>query len=715
MFEPEVRERIEEDGNMVVPNQLFYQVVRLRKEMGPKEKTASGEDCPIAPIAKCDGLECLEPDRYLFEGSILQQLVDEKGIEFLICATMYNEGEAEFQNTMKGVMNNMREFQSHGIPPKRIACIIVVDGTTAFMKTFKDGKLNSGQTFQKFFDPEVIKQRFNVPDIEDIRNQMQGDMEIAHCFQQVYQEKDVSLNVIFCVKQKNMRKLNSHLWFFCGFCKMINPRFVMLLDVGTKPHETALWQLYEAMDLDENCAGCCGEIIPMDPPMFNWVVPAQVVEYKYAHIFDKALESVCGYISVLPGAFSAYRWDQLLGSEQNGSPIWNDYFRSMTHPHEMDAYLSNIYLAEDRVLTLALVSMKNRANMLRFVHKCIAETDVPDTFNVLLMQRRRWINGSWFALIDFLRHFGRIYESDHTLKSKIIMSIQIIWNFSTDVISWVMVGCFALMVETLLPELGMSGNQTNEGFSVESMIIIVYAGLLVATFILALSVKPKQVENTYKVLSGLFGFYMIASVVLMIRFLIDMDQGEKTNNWIFAFCILIALLMLLTPALYGALGTILKHLLMFLLMCPTYVNIFFIYAICNTHDCTWGNRETTKNEAELRQADDFSLFRCRWAIVWVSFNLAFYLIVHQLSTDEGKSSFNVIYMIGIYSFIALVSRFVGSVLYLIQEKYYKKKYAPGEPAKAALGGDTDENRANLPESNFEELPAESLLVHERPL
>jgi chitin synthase len=62
-----------------------------------------------------------------------------------------------------------------------------------------------------------------------------------------------------------------------------------------------------------------------------------------------AMESVFGYVSVLPGAFSAYRWEAI-----KGEPL-RSYFFIETHSMvETGPLMANMYLAEDRVCARCL-------------------------------------------------------------------------------------------------------------------------------------------------------------------------------------------------------------------------------------------------------------------------------------------------------------------------------------------------------------------------
>lgn len=51
-------------------------------------------------------------------------------------------------------------------------------------------------------------------------------------------------------------------------------------------------------------------------------------EYNMGHLIDKPFESLFGFIQVLPGAFSGYRWEALK-RDSEGNSILDDYLASI--------------------------------------------------------------------------------------------------------------------------------------------------------------------------------------------------------------------------------------------------------------------------------------------------------------------------------------------------------------------------------------------------
>lgn len=45
----------------------------------------------------------------------------------------------------------------------------------------------------------------------------------------------------------------------------------------------------------------------------KFLIRTQYAEYKNGHRFHKPMESLLGFVSVLPGAFSAFRWEAIKG------------------------------------------------------------------------------------------------------------------------------------------------------------------------------------------------------------------------------------------------------------------------------------------------------------------------------------------------------------------------------------------------------------------
>jgi chitin synthase len=55
--------------------------------------------------------------------------------------------------------------------------------------------------------------------------------------------------------------------------------------------------------------------------LLNPIIAAQNFEYKMSNILDKPMESAFGFISVLPGAFSAYRFIALQNDKRGKGPL----------------------------------------------------------------------------------------------------------------------------------------------------------------------------------------------------------------------------------------------------------------------------------------------------------------------------------------------------------------------------------------------------------
>jgi chitin synthase len=118
----------------------------------------------------------------------------------------------------------------------------------------------------------------------------------------------------------------------------------------------------------------------------------------------KAFESMFGGVTCLPGCFSMYRIKAPKGDSGYWVPI-------LANPDIVEHYSENVVdtlhkknlllLGEDRYLTtLLLKTFPKRKNI--FCPSAVCKTIVPDTFSVLLSQRRRWINSTVHNLFELV-------------------------------------------------------------------------------------------------------------------------------------------------------------------------------------------------------------------------------------------------------------------------------------------------------------------------
>ena len=311
------------------------------------------------------------------------------------------------------------------------------------------------------------------------------------------------LQLIFAVKEENAGKLDSHLWFFDAFADSLQPDFCFLIDVGTKPGPRSLVKLRDTLKSDEKVAGVCGqmEIDPGKVERFNLLHAAQKFEYQLANLMDKSLESAFGFISVLPGAFSAYRYEALRckkggDGEDADDDVLTTYFSSInkklgpkSDPDSLGPLKGNMFLAEDRILVFELLSWKGKDWFMRYVSSAHAYTDPVDSLEGLLKQRRRWSNGSFFAMLFTFESLPRFWlQSGHTLPRKLLITILFLYYSVMQLVGWFTLAifylCFKFIVEGTVHDIfGSIPSEVPHDYDSYSLLVFQCVDICVVTII----------------------------------------------------------------------------------------------------------------------------------------------------------------------------------------------------------------------------------------
>lgn len=400
--------------------------------------------------------------------------------------------------------------------------------------------------------------------------------------------------------------MHTHTHTYTAFGRVLQPNVCVLLDIGTMPRARSIYHLWKAFDINSNVAGACGEIVALKGKLWsgllNPLVAAQNFEYKMSNILDKPLESVFGYITVLPGAFSAYRYIALQNDALGQGPLAS-YFKGETlHGGSSDAdiFTSNMYLADDRILCWELCSKRDCAWILHYVKSAQAVTDVPDAVPELISQRRRWLNGSFFAGIHSIVKFRYIYRSSHSVGRKFALHIELIYQFIALIFSWFGLANFFIAFYIFSRAFA----DAIRPMKIPGLVLsYVYAALIVFNFLLAMGNRPAGTRWAYIVSMCIFALltlYMTAAAVYLGVSSITKatSSGEGASELLTDRTFLNVIVSL--AATYGVwlVSSILffepwhmfTSVIQYLLMAPSFVNIISIYAFANIHDVSWGTK-----------------------------------------------------------------------------------------------------------------------------
>ncbi|KAI7871996.1 chitin synthase 1 [Spinellus fusiger] len=596
-------------GNLVlncpVPDRLLKSVSRKEEEFNTMRYTAA--TCP--------------PDLFAEQGYTLRPQLYNRSTELFIVMTMYNEDEILFARTMHGVMKNIAHLCSLNHSSmwgpdgwKKVVVSIVADGRKVIHPRVLSVLASMG-VYQSGIAKNVVGKKPVSAHIYEFTTQVSVDPELKL---KGIEKGIVPVQVMFCLKEKNAKKINSHRWFFNAFGPLLKPNVCVLLDVGTRPGNSSIYQLWKTFDRNPNVGGACGEIRVMLGPLFSYLlnplVAAQNFEYKMSNILDKPLESVFGYISVLPGAFSAYRY-KALQNDINGHGPLEKYFKgeALHADAKSGLFEANMYLAEDRILCFELVAKKQERWLLQYCNSAFAETDVPDQLAEFISQRRRWLNGSFFAGVYGLWHFKALWTSRHSLTRVVLLSVQGVYNVISLIFSWLAIGNFYItfyfITKSLAsPDIDPFGN--NWGSKLFDVFRYLYLFLIIGLFICSMGNRPQG--SKWLFIGSVVGFsiimcYMLfaSSWVVYKGIQLSTDSIVWTtstrDNFFLVFDnyglrnTIISLIAtygvyLISSLLYRQPWHMLTSFLPYLILLPSYVNILNIYAFCNTHDVSWGTK-----------------------------------------------------------------------------------------------------------------------------
>ncbi|CAH0475052.1 unnamed protein product [Peronospora belbahrii] len=603
----------------------------------------------------------------------------------MICITMYNEGPQQLKATLEKLANNLAYMKEQQTECEKILSGAFVGDEiwrNVLVCIVADGREQVNDKMLNYLEA------IGLYDEDLLTINSAGIGAQCHLFEHTLQlsvngKSMLPIQTLFALKENKSSKLESHHWYFNAFAEQIQPEYTAVMDVGTMLTKSALYHLLLAFERNHQIGGACGQLT-VDQPfdnLNNWVVSAQHFEYKISNILDKSLESCFGFISVLPGAFSAYRYEAI-----RGAPL-DAYFQTLNIDLDvLGPFIGNMYLAEDRILSLEVVARKNCKWTMHYVKDAVARTDVPHNLVGLISQRKRWLNGAFFATLFNIWNWGRIYsESSHSFWRKLAFLFFFLYHLFCTVFGFFLPVNLYLALYFIV----FQGFQQNRlGFvdtSEYSQTVLdcavyfynfVYLFGLLTLIIIGLGNNLKRMKSMYSFVSALSG----VMAILLSNVCVGVFFSSPLTFKSIVLAILIVGVYILGPALHGEVHHIFMTCTHYMALAPSFINMFTIYSFCNLHNLSWGTKglcddpmlavvnetgviikrcameEGHYEKTRAMNRKIFATFRTNVLLTWAISNLIFALFIVYFASSST-------YMPMLYIFVASMNlcRLLGCI------------------------------------------------------
>lgn len=525
-------------------------------------------------------------------------------IVLLIC--MFNENKECLIQTLKYINKNIKYLQI--FRNINVKVLVVVDGYFFAHDSLIDF-MKEIYNKEQWWDNRLLK-----PDIEEKQEEintliLEDDAKIKIPINDV---EYIKIDLTTIIKIDNRKKFNSHEWFLGknGFVDNFNSTYAIFMDVYTliPPPTIHLSLLY--MDKNPNCVASTGRQLTMTSEIQeikekclsfkNILRNIQYYNFEFSNITYSGLFSLLGLLHVIPGPYGFYRTKDI--QQDKIRNYYFDFFKEQKN-ELVNLIKGNTKIVEDRILSLSVVMNNNNPNSYTMLNPNVCFYVDPElTIKSLILQRRRWVNGTMFFYYYYLTniiHF-RNWNTGFIRKLLVYLSFlflftqSIISNFSTIIVCYL----FKLSLECLDNELIKSKNDFfHKDYLYLSLTILFYINIII-------HFKEKFNENYIKLLNGI-GIIMSFFIHFLIAYLLfdDINRLNKGdfNNLIIIFFIFTYYFPNFILLLCGEFRNFFRLLWSSIIY---YLNINFFIMVVNTYslgrlfDLSWGNRPDNDNSIQ---------------------------------------------------------------------------------------------------------------------
>ena len=237
----------------------------------------------------------------------------------------------------------------------------------------------------------------------------------------------------------------------------------------------------------------------------------------------------------------------------------------------------------------------------------------PDAIPEFISQRRRWLNGAFFAAVYSLLHFKQVWATDHTIWRKTLLHIEFVYQFVQLMFTFFSLANFYLTFFFIAGSLSDPAyDPFGHNIAKYIFVILRYTCVLLICmqFILSMGNRPQGAKKMF--MSSMIAYCVImayttfASIYIVVVQLRDPKQPKKLGNNVFTNLIVSTSttigLYFLMSFLYLDPWHMFTSSAQYFALLPSYICTLQVYAFCNTHDITWGTKGDNIAKTDLGDA-----------------------------------------------------------------------------------------------------------------